>query len=123
MINRSPNTPRPIAFADPLHEPVGPASRAVRWTPLPPSPPSTAHMPISQGRASLMPMRAMARAQPATEASQPRQAQARYDGPNSLSVRSSATGRHYRFTHPGAVEVIDAADMALMRRIEAITLL
>jgi hypothetical protein len=52
-----------------------------------------------------------------------RQALARYDGPHSLSVRSSATGRHYRFPEQGATQVIDAADIALMRRIEDITLL
>lgn len=52
-----------------------------------------------------------------------RQALARYDGPHSLSVRSSATGRHYRFPEQGVTQVIDAADIALMRRIEDITLL
>jgi hypothetical protein len=52
-----------------------------------------------------------------------RHALARYDGPRSLCVRSSATGRLYRFDQPGATEVIDAADMALMRRITDITLL
>ena len=52
-----------------------------------------------------------------------RVAQARYDGAHALSVRSSATGRLYRFTHPGAVETIDAADIALMRRIDSVTVL
>lgn len=52
-----------------------------------------------------------------------RSAMARYDGPHSLSIRSAASGRHYRFEHPGATQAIDAIDIALMRRIEDITLL
>jgi hypothetical protein len=52
-----------------------------------------------------------------------RSAMARYDGPHSLSIRSATSGRHYRFEHPGATQTIDAIDIALMRRIEDITLL
>ncbi len=52
-----------------------------------------------------------------------RQALARYDGPHSLSIRSAASGRHYRFEQKGQTLVIDAMDIALMRRIEDVTLL
>lgn len=60
---------------------------------------------------------------PAPKERPARQALARYDGPHSLSVRSAASGRHYRFEHQGVTQVIDAMDIALMRRIEDITLL
>ncbi len=76
----------------------------------PPSP------PISQGQAERP-------AWPSPKGRITRQALARYDGPHSLSIRSAASGRHYRFEHQGATQVIDAMDIALMRRIEDITLL
>lgn len=60
---------------------------------------------------------------PAPKERPTRHALARYDGPHSLSVRSAASGRHYRFEHRGVTQVIDAMDIALMRRIEDITLL
>jgi hypothetical protein len=60
---------------------------------------------------------------PAAKASPKRSAMARYDGPHSLSIRSATSGRHYRFERPGDTQVIDAIDIALMRRIEDITLL
>jgi len=67
--------------------------------------------------------RAAAQAGPSPKAPQKRSAMARYDGPHSLSIRSATSGRHYRFEHPGATQAIDAIDIALMRRIEDITLL
>lgn len=150
MIARSPSRCRPIPFTDPLHEPPG-LSRAVRWTPPPPFPGSlvtprpaaTSWMarplagqhsandpgghapgaPASPSSAASVPARPAAPATRTPTAPVLRQALARYDGPHSLSVRSSATGRHYRFPQQGATQVIDAADIALMRRIEDITLL
>lgn len=150
MIARSPSRCRPIPFTDPLHESPSGLSRAVRWTPPPPFPgglvtprPAAtswmsrslaglhsandpgAHQPAAPtplSAAAASPTRtASAGRTPATPVL--RQALARYDGPHSLSVRSSATGRHYRFPEQGATQVIDAADIALMRRIEDITLL
>jgi hypothetical protein len=59
----------------------------------------------------------------APKAAPKRSAMARYDGPHSLSIRSATSGRHYRFEQPGDTLVIDAIDIALMRRIEDITLL
>lgn len=149
MIARSSSRCRPIPFTDPLHEPPG-LSRAVRWTPPPPftaglvtpkpavaatswmarplaglhSANDPAHRPSPTGAnapASMAPARVSAIRPPSRPVL--RQALARYDGPHSLSVRSSATGRHYRFPEQGATQVIDAADIALMRRIEDITLL
>lgn len=152
MIARSLSRCRPIPFTDPLHEPPG-LSRAVRWTPPPPFPAglvtprpaatatswmsrplaglhsandSSKHPARSQGAtAAQAALPASARLAAVRPASTPvlRQALARYDGPHSLSVRSSATGRHYRFPEQGCTQVIDAADIALMRRIEDITLL
>jgi len=63
------------------------------------------------------------KAGPEPKAAPKRSAMARYDGPHSLSIRSAASGRHYRFEHTGATQTIDAIDIALMRRIEDISLL
>lgn len=62
---------------------------------------------------------------PATAEPRPvhRQARARYDGPHALSIRSATSGRHYRFEHPGAEQVIDAIDITMLRRIDGITIL
>lgn len=127
MIVRLPSRSQPIPFDDPLHRALAtPARAAVRWSQVPVEAPALPQPhTIHQGHASLMPMRSLARAQVGAHIShgQARQATVRYDGTQSLSVRSSATGRHYRFAHPGAIEVIDAADLTLMRRIEDITVL
>jgi hypothetical protein len=72
---------------------------------------------------SLADRRAAAQTGPSPKAPQKRSAMARYDGPHSLSIRSATSGRHYRFEHSGATQAIDAIDIALMRRIEDITLL
>ncbi|HIV71887.1 MAG TPA: hypothetical protein H9903_13210 [Candidatus Aquabacterium excrementipullorum] len=79
--------------------------------------------PVRPSAAASAPTRTVATAVRAPSTPVLRQALARYDGPHSLSVRSSATGRHYRFPEQGCTQVIDAADIALMRRIEDITLL
>ena len=140
MISRSFHRSGPIPFADPLHEPQDQPSRAVRWSP--PSPqmgvsgltPATLRLPRSSAAlhsandarrlsAVVRPaVQAVVKA-PAERKAANRLAQARYDGPQSVSVRSSATGRYYRFEHPGHVLTIDADDVMLMRRIQDITLL
>jgi hypothetical protein len=83
--------------------------------------PAAPALPPSTER--LVSQRAAAKERPMPAERPTRQALARYDGPHSLSVRSAASGRHYRFEHPGQTQVIDAMDIALMRRIEDITLL
>lgn len=134
MIDRSPFRSRPIPFVDPLQAPQDLPSRAVRWSPpsplmaagnLTPAPlwgprNSTAlHSANDARRLSAV----LSEPKPAGRAPAPRQAIARYDGPQSVSVRSSATGRHYRFEHAGHIQAIDADDVMLMRRIQDITLL
>lgn len=124
MIARTLPRPQPIPFADRLSGTL-PATSAVRWTPPPPLA-SAPHTPTPPMRppvpTPVRPAPAAAERLPSTEPLA-RVAQARYDGAHALSVRSSATGRLYRFTHPGAVEMIDAADIALMRRIDSVTVL
>ena len=115
MIARTPPRPQPIPFADPNRAAAG-ARPSVCWSPT--SPPASiaataAPTPAPQPHA----------AAPVGRGTPLRVARARYDGPGALSVRSSATGRLYRFTQPGAIETIDAADTTLMRRIDGITLL
>jgi hypothetical protein len=67
---------------------------------------------------------APASAQKSAEHAAPlRATRARYDGPHALSIRSATSGRHYRFEHPGAEQVIDTIDIALLRKIEGITIL
>lgn len=62
--------------------------------------------------------------QKSTEPAAPlRATRARYDGPHALSIRSATSGRHYRFEHPGAEQVIDTIDIALLRKIEGITII
>jgi len=115
MIARTLPRPQPIPFADRLRGTL-PATPAVRWTP--PPPPAVVVRPLNEPRPAPRPLHTPVDAElPA------RQARARYDGAHALSVRSSATGRLYRFTHPGAIESIDAADIALMRRIDSVTVL
>ena len=115
MIARTLPRPQPIPFADRLRGTL-PATPAVRWTP--PPPPAVAVRTPTEPRLPARPLPG-----PMVSELPARQAQARYDGAHALSVRSSATGRLYRFTHPGAIESIDAADIALMRRIDSVTVL
>ncbi len=140
MISRSPYRSSPIPFTDPLHEPQHQPSRAVRWSPPPPqtaagglapaplwAPRNSAALHSANDARRLSPVGrpspAVAVKAPAERVAATRLAQARYDGPQSVSVRSSATGRYYRFEHPGHVLTIDADDVMLMRRIQDITLL
>ncbi len=97
---------RPIPFMDPLRaspavyqSEVTPAFSAPKWQPE-----LRANLPV--------------RAQPKV-----RMASARYDGDYSLNVRSCTTGQVYRFTHPGAVLNVHAADISMLKRIEQLTVL
>lgn len=147
MIARPLNRFKPIPFSSALSESSGRAP--VQWAPLPTlalrlevgEPPrdrpgnpwgaalsqltNSASSQSSSNDASVdkSDKRATAAPTPAPKAAPKRSAMARYDGPHSLSIRSATSGRHYRFEQPGDTLVIDAIDIALMRRIEDITLL
>jgi hypothetical protein len=147
MIARPLNRFKPIPFSSALSESSGRAP--VQWAPLPTlalrlevgEPPrgrpgnpwgtalsqltNSASSQSSSNDASVdkSDKRATAASTPAPKAAPKRSAMARYDGPHSLSIRSATSGRHYRFEQPGDTLVIDAIDIALMRRIEDITLL
>lgn len=47
----------------------------------------------------------------------PAELSARYIGHGALSVRSSVTGRHYRFQGHGDCQKIDKHDMLMLKRI------
>ncbi len=134
MIARSPFRSRPIPFTDPLQEPQDQPSRAVRWSPPSPLTASGSLAPMWAAGAKtsshsandawrVSAVRPHAAKAPAQRTPAARQAIARYDGIQSLCVRSSATGRQYRFEHTGHTQPIDADDVTLMRRIQDITLL
>lgn len=147
MIARPLNRFKPIPFSSALSENSGRAP--VQWAPLPTlalrlevgepprgrsgNPWGTALSQLTNSASSQSSSndasvdkgdkRASAASTPAPKAAPKRSAMARYDGPHSLSIRSATSGRHYRFEQPGDTLVIDAIDIALMRRIEDITLL
>jgi hypothetical protein len=54
---------------------------------------------------------------PLASARRPGELSAKYLGQGSLSVRSSVTGRHYRFEGHGATQTIDTRDQMMLRRI------
>ena len=147
MIARPLNRFKPIPFSSALSESSGRAP--VQWAPLPTlalrlevgEPPrgrpdnpwgtalsqltnsASSQSSSNDASAGKADQRASVAATPAPKAAPKRSAMARYDGPHSLSIRSATSGRHYRFEQPGDTLVIDAIDIALMRRIEDITLL
>jgi hypothetical protein len=147
MIARPLNRFKPIPFSSALSESSGRAP--VQWAPLPTlalrlevgepprdrpgNPWGTALSQLTKSASSQSSSndasvgqsdkRATSAPGPAPKAAPKRSAMARYDGPHSLSIRSATSGRHYRFEQPGDTLVIDAIDIALMRRIEDITLL
>jgi hypothetical protein len=147
MIARPLNRFKPIPFSSAMPENSGRAP--VQWVPLPTlalrldanepgrdrsdNPWGTALSQLTQHATGQSPcndpnvgkgeQRAHPAASPAPKTAPKRSAMARYDGPHSLSIRSATSGRHYRFERPGDTQVIDAIDIALMRRIEDITLL
>jgi hypothetical protein len=123
----------PVAWASALIKPDRPAPSPHQWAQVkqgvvsandPGRAPFPGEKPATTATATATRQeQAPRQAWPAPKERPARQALARYDGPHSLSVRSAASGRHYRFEHQGVTQVIDAMDIALMRRIEDITLL
>ncbi len=129
MNARSPYRTTPIPFsynALVFQTPTRAGSAALIASEPKRSPWSTAIAQLSKpaGSDSAAPKNAaMTPARPAEPSAPLRSTRARYDGPHALSIRSATSGRHYRFEHPGAEQVIDTIDIALLRKIEGITIL
>lgn len=145
MIARPVNRPRPIPFEAPA--PGSTATRPVSWAassgPAQPgiaslmvSPAPTLEVALSTARATARPpipaapaplrrspVLVATAATPKTAASNHHhhhtasELSARYVGQGALSVRSSVTGRHYRFQGHGDSQKIDKHDMLLLKRI------
>jgi hypothetical protein len=109
---------RPIPFVDPLRSAAMVAPHAV--VAMSGEDFLTTHVPAPMRARGATAVRAAARGDGTRHT---RMAMARYDGDNALNVRSCTTGQVYRFTHPGAVVTIDAADISLMKRIDLVTVL
>ena len=100
-----------LIAAEPSHTPWGSAIAQLSQTPKPSTNTSRGRQVSTATAAS-------------AEATSPmKTARARYDGPHALSIRSATSGRHYRFEHRGAEQAIDTLDIALLRKIEGITIL
>ena len=108
---------RPIPFVDPLRSAALVSACAADRVAHEPRQP-VIQAPVRPRSATAV--RAVARTEGTRHT---RLALARYDGDNALNVRSCATGQVYRFTHPGSVVTIDAADISLMKRIDQVTVL
>lgn len=143
MIARPLNRPRPIPFAPPAPGarqpgpvPWSPPAQAIPFDGL--DTPSSPPRPVSLSSALSRPTQVQAAPPPAPSRTPPQtpgarispapaaQAQAdmatpplhaRYIGQGALSVRSSVTGRHYRFQGHGDSQHIDKHDVAMLRRI------
>lgn len=132
MIARHPHRLGPIPFSNnalvfqcPSRQP---ASAALLAREPDRSPWSTAIAQLTQSTgvsrpAGSTPSPGSASAPPASGASPLKATRARYDGPHALSIRSATSGRHYRFEHPGAEQVIDTIDISMLRKIEGITII
>jgi hypothetical protein len=57
-----------------------------------------------------------------TPAPRPHELSAKFLGHGALSVRSSATGRHYRFQGHGDIQMVDARDQLMLGRINDLLL-
>lgn len=134
MISRAPVRPRPIPFLDPLQQaeagivaPLGGSHPAPNPTPIPadriidprdtartraPAPCPVPALPAAATTTD--PGRHLPQPQPRAR----REVLVRHDGEHPVSVRSAATGHHYRFEACGGTQWVDAADIALLRRIE-----
>lgn len=66
--------------------------------------------------------RQMASQAAASKGSRPHELPAKFLGHGALSVRSSATGRHYRFQGHGDVQMVDARDQLMLGRINDLLL-
>ncbi|MBI5927589.1 MAG: hypothetical protein HY836_18535 [Aquabacterium sp.] len=78
--------------------------------------------PASASESPLNPMRCQPQvgtkpARTSGKATTPTELSARYIGHGALSVRSSVTGRHYRFQGHGDSQKIDKHDMLMLKRI------
>ncbi|HEX5356670.1 MAG TPA: hypothetical protein VFW93_10655 [Aquabacterium sp.] len=140
MIARPVNRPRPIPFAAPApgaHAPrpvswaasSGPAPQALASAPRPQlamAHPAAANETVRQKPLAPPSVPAPARRQapagaaPGRTSGAPKatpELSARYVGHGALSVRSSVTGRHYRFQGHGDCQKIDKHDMLMLKRI------
>lgn len=133
MIARPVTRPRPIPYAE---QPAGgKPTRPVSWTltagPVlqpspeqpavgrPAPPPPFMGQPAAPRRS---PVRVATRdgqevATPTPNTTPGSELQARFMGHGALSVRSSVTGRHYRFQGHGDSQKVDKHDMMMLRRI------
>lgn len=129
MIARPIVRPRPIAFTAQAHgahapRPVswatssGPASQAVTTAREPAARSVAQHTAPQAARApSQHPAAIPAQTRTNTAAKAQSELRARYIGQGALSVRSSVTGRHYRFQGHGDSQKIDKHDMLMLKRI------
>lgn len=143
MTPRPVNRPRPIPFAAPA--PASSSPRPVSWTssasPLAQAAPAALHttlptsQPISQAKVVVsMPARrspvlvngheghrAATGSSPSAKGKQAgsptQELSAKFVGQGALSVRSSVTGRHYRFQGHGDCQKIDKHDLMMLKRI------
>ncbi|MBI2732443.1 MAG: hypothetical protein HYX44_03760 [Aquabacterium sp.] len=131
MIARPVTRPRPIPYAEQPAggKPTRPVSWAAAAGPALPSSPVEASaarpspqllVPPPPPRRSPVRVATLDGRQAATPASHTTpsgELQARFTGHGALSVRSSVTGRHYRFQGHGDCQTIDKHDMMMLRRI------
>lgn len=131
MIARPVNRPRPIPFAAPA--PGTHAPRPVSWAAssghAPQALSHAPHQPVSLGHPAAANEARRNKPRPPASATTPAPARtsgtpkiatelsARYVGQGALSVRSSVTGRHYRFQGHGDCQKIDKHDMLMLKRI------
>lgn len=126
MIARAPSRPRPIPFLDPLQQAaVGVSAALLTLPPCDLDAHRVAGIHPSFGRASdaarpalgVTPLGGTTGVAPLRHRAR-REVLVRHDGEQPVSVRSAATGHHYRFEACGGTQWVDASDIALLRRIE-----
>jgi hypothetical protein len=140
MIARPVHRPTPIAFDGPKAKPGASQPRAISWAaasgPAPHEPPAMQPRPFVATRLSpVKPPLTPAPLAPARQAAvsampvAPKPVKSPYDNPTAselsaryvgqgaLSVRSSVTGRHYRFQGHGDSQKVDKHDLMLLKRI------
>jgi len=135
MIARPVTRPRPIPFAAP--GPGATSTRPVSWAgssaSLQSAPKAasaaTVTAIVTARRSPVLvsktatPTPPTADAEPAATAKQAAQLSAKFMGQGALSVRSSVTGRHYRFQGHGDSQAIDKHDMLMLKRIPDLVVL
>jgi hypothetical protein len=120
MIARPVHRPTPIAFDGPKAKPGASQPRAISWAaasgPAPHEPPAMQPRPFVATR--LSPVKPPLTPAPlAPDNPTASELSARYVGQGALSVRSSVTGRHYRFQGHGDSQKVDKHDLMLLKRI------